>query len=68
MATGTVKWFNRAMRYGFIRPDDGSASVFVPLASVQAAGLTDLNDGQRVSYELVRAANKHVAEGLQLIG
>jgi CspA family cold shock protein len=68
VATGTVKWFNRAMRYGFIRPDDGSASVFVPLASVEAAGLKDLNDGQRVSYELVRAANKHVAEGLQLIG
>ncbi len=55
MATGTVKWFNRAMRYGFIEPDDGSAGVFLPLASVQAAGLNDLNDGQRFSYDLVRS-------------
>jgi cold shock protein len=67
LATGTVKWFNRAMRYGFIKPDDDSASVFLPLASVQAAGLKDLNDGQRLSYDLVRAADKYVAEGLQLI-
>jgi cold shock CspA family protein len=42
--------------------------VFLPLASVQAAGLNDLNDGQRLSYELVRAADKYVAEGLELIG
>ena len=67
MPDGTVKWFNRAMRYGFIAPDDGSTSVFLPLASVEAAGLKDLNDGKRLSYELVRTSSGRItAENLRV--
>ncbi len=52
MATGTVKWFNPTKGYGFIQPDQGGADVFVHITALQAAGLSTLNEGQRVSYEL----------------
>jgi cold shock protein len=54
MATGTVKWFNSTKGFGFIQPDDGSADVFVHISAVERAGLRGLNDGQKISYELVR--------------
>ena len=53
MATGTVKWFNPTKGYGFIEPEDGSGDAFVHISAVEAAGLSTLNDGQKVSYELV---------------
>ncbi len=53
MATGTVKWFNATKGFGFIQPDDGSKDVFVHISAVQSAGLTTLNDGQKIQYELV---------------
>ena len=52
MASGTVKWFNAQKGYGFIQPDDGSKDVFVHISAVERAGLTQLNDNQKVSYEL----------------
>jgi cold shock protein len=52
MATGTVKWFNATKGYGFIQPDDGSKDVFVHISAVEQAGLSGLNDGQKVKYEL----------------
>ncbi len=52
MATGTVKWFNLAKGYGFIVPEDGSKDAFVHISAVEAAGLSALNEGQKVSYEL----------------
>ncbi len=55
MPTGVVKWFNRAKGYGFIVPDEGGNDVFVHISAVERAGLTNLNDGQRVEYELVQA-------------
>ena len=54
MAKGTVKWFNATKGFGFIQPDDGGADVFVHISAVERAGLRSLNDGQKVSYELVQ--------------
>ena len=54
MATGTVKWFNSTKGFGFIQPDDGGADVFVHISAVERAGLRELNDGQKISYEMVQ--------------
>ena len=53
MAIGTVKWFNQTKGFGFIQPDDRGPDAFVHISAVQRAGLNDLLEGQRVSYELV---------------
>ncbi len=52
MPTGTVKWFNAQKGFGFIQPTDGSKDVFVHVSAVERAGLSSLNEGQKVSYEL----------------
>jgi CspA family cold shock protein len=52
MATGTVKWFNGQKGYGFIQPDDGGKDVFVHISAVERAGLSHLNEGQKVSFEI----------------
>ena len=52
MPMGTVKWFNTTKGYGFIAPDGGDKDVFVHISAVERAGLTGLNDNQKVSYEL----------------
>ncbi|AAN30403.1 cold-shock family protein [Brucella sp. 10RB9215] len=54
MATGTVKWFNTTKGFGFIQPDQGGTDVFVHISAVQRAGLTTLDEGQKVSYEIVQ--------------
>ena len=54
MATGTVKWFNSTKGFGFIQPDDGCTDVFVHISAVERAGMRGLNDGQKISYEMVR--------------
>jgi len=54
MASGTVKWFNAQKGYGFIQPDDGSKDVFVHISAVERAGLTQLNENQKVTFELER--------------
>jgi CspA family cold shock protein len=66
MATGTVKWFNPQKGFGFIQPDDGSKDVFVHISAVQRAGMTQLNEGQKVQYEVQRGQQgKMSAENLQ---
>ena len=65
MAQGTVKWFNPVKGFGFITPEDGSQDAFVHISAVERAGLTGLNEGQRVSYELVPGrGGKKSAENL----
>ncbi|ATU94044.1 cold-shock protein [Phyllobacterium zundukense] len=54
MATGTVKWFNATKGFGFIQPDNGGTDVFVHISAVERAGLRGLNDGQKISYEMVQ--------------
>lgn len=65
MATGIVKWFNRAKGYGFIEPETGGKDAFVHISAVQQAGLPGLREGQKVEYELVEGQNgKMSAENL----
>ncbi len=52
MSTGTVKWFNSVKGFGFIQPEDGSPDVFVHISAVERAGMRDLQEGQKLSYEL----------------
>ena len=52
MATGTVKWFNATKGFGFIAPDEGCKDVFVHISAVERAGLTGLQDNQKIEYEL----------------
>jgi CspA family cold shock protein len=66
MAVGTVKWFNATKGFGFIMPQDGGKDVFVHITAVQAAGLTGLNDGQKVSYEVAMERGKAAATNLRL--
>ena len=54
MSIGTVKWFNAQKGYGFIQPDDGSKDVFVHVSAVESSGIGNLQEGQKLSYELER--------------
>ena len=69
MSQGTVKWFNGQKGFGFIQPDDGSKDVFVHISAVERAGMYSLNEGQKLSYEVVadRRTGKASAEQLQAI-
>jgi CspA family cold shock protein len=65
MATGTVKWFNPTKGYGFIQPQGGGKDVFVHISAVERAGLSSLNEGQTVEYEVVSNRGKESAENLK---
>lgn len=67
MSTGTVKWFNAQKGFGFIQPDDGSKDVFVHISAVERAGLHDLVEGQKLSYEVTadRKTGKSSADRLK---
>ena len=66
MAIGTVKWFNPSKGFGFIQPDSGGKDVFVHISAVEKAGLSTLNEGAKVSYEVVANRGKESAENLRL--
>ena len=66
MATGTVKWFNPSKGFGFIQPDTGGKDVFVHISAVEKAGLSNLTEGAKVSYEVVANRGKESAENLRV--
>jgi CspA family cold shock protein len=66
MATGTVKWFNPTKGYGFIQPQGGGKDVFVHISAVERAGLSTLNEGQVVQYEVVSNRGKESADSLKV--
>ena len=65
MSTGTVKWFNAQKGYGFIQPDDGSKDVFVHISAVERSNLGSLNEGQKISYDIVTEKGRDSAANLQ---
>ena len=67
MTQGTVKWFNSQKGFGFIQPDDGGKDVFVHISAVERAGMRGLNEGQKVSYDIVadRRTGKSSADNLR---
>jgi CspA family cold shock protein len=68
MTTGTVKWFNPTKGFGFIEPDDGSKDAFVHISAVENSGLSTLQEGQKVEYELTPGRDgKASAENLKVV-
>jgi cold shock protein len=69
MSRGTVKWFNGQKGFGFIQPDDGSKDVFVHISAVERAGMQNLNEGQKIEYEVVsdRKTGKSSADNLRTV-
>ena len=66
MASGTVKWFNSQKGYGFIQPAGGGKDVFVHISAVERAGLSSLNEGQRVEFEIMENRGRTSAENLRV--
>ena len=69
MPTGTVKWYNPEKGFGFIQPDDGGKDAFVHVSAVERAGMSDLREGQKISFELVtdKRSGKMSADRLQAV-
>jgi CspA family cold shock protein len=67
MANGTVKWFNAQKGFGFIQPDSGGKDVFVHISAVEAAGMSGLNEGQKVSYEIANQRGRDAAANLKAL-
>ncbi|WP_028464941.1 cold-shock protein [Nisaea denitrificans] len=68
MTTGTVKWFNATKGYGFIEPEDGSKDAFLHISALERAGMTSVDEGQRLSFDLVPGqGGKSSAENVKLV-
>jgi CspA family cold shock protein len=69
MTTGTVKWFNAQKGFGFISPDDGGKDAFVHISALERAGISNLNEGQKLGFELVndQKSGKMSAESLKIL-
>jgi len=69
VSNGTVKWFNAQKGYGFIQPEGGGKDVFVHISAVERAGLSGLNEGQKISFDVVadRKTGKSSADNLKAV-
>jgi CspA family cold shock protein len=69
MSIGTVKWFNSQKGFGFVQPEDGDKDVFVHISAVERAGMSTLNEGQKISYDVVadQRSGKSSAENLRAV-
>jgi CspA family cold shock protein len=67
MANGTVKWFNATKGYGFIEPEQGGKDVFVHISALHESGIQQLNDGQKVSFEVAVSRGKEAASDIKLV-
>lgn len=66
--TGVVLWFKAQKGYGFVKPDDGAADVFVHVAELAASGLTELQEGQRISFRRdTHGDGRFFAVGIELV-
>lgn len=68
MSNGTVKWFNPTKGYGFVQPDDGSKDVFIHISALEVAGLANLQEGQRIEYELATNKGRTSAVNIKVAG
>jgi CspA family cold shock protein len=66
VAKGTVKWFNATKGYGFIQPQEGGKDVFVHISAVERAGLSSLNEGAVIEFDVVASKGKDSAENLKV--
>ncbi len=66
MKTGKVKWFNENKGYGFIAPDDGEKDVFVHYTALEKAGIKNLAEGQKVSFEITENKGKFAADNIKI--
>lgn len=65
MPVGTVKFFNKVKGFGFIQPENGGKDVFVHISAVERAGMDTLNEGQRISFDVVEERGKNAAANLK---
>jgi cold shock protein len=66
VATGTVKWFSSEKGYGFITPDDGGADVFVHFSGIEGAGYRNLEEGQKVEFEVTKGPKGDQASNVRI--
>ena len=66
MATGTVKWFNPTKGFGFIQPDGGGKDVFLHISAVERAGLSNVNEGAKIEYDIVSEKGKESASNIKM--
>jgi len=67
MAIGTVKFFNATKGFGFIQPDGGSKDVFVHVSAVEKAGIGELHEGDKVTFEVEKQRGKPAASNLRRV-
>jgi CspA family cold shock protein len=67
MATGVVKWFNGTKGYGFVKPDDGGADIFIHISAIQKAGIQTLDEGQKIEFDIEDNKGRKAAGNIQLI-